>query len=307
MPVSGLPLRVRWRLDGIEFNGPPDQSGREWVIEKETGWSASPPVRDPQAHTRTAAHGAWPTSTYRDPRTIKLDGWVYAPTWETRRDAEHQLAALCATPGQLSELIVTEETGDLLAHVAQDDTTLITVQPGGHWLDFSLQLTAPDPRKYTATEQTAETGLPSDSASGLDFAPGGGDGLDFAAGGGLGLDFGPQAVTGRATATNSGTADTAPRLTLTGPLVRPITITRRDNGHHATYNSPLDDGETLVIDTSRRLVLLHGTSDRRHHATITDWDALTIPPRSTVDYALGNGGGPNSTARLTAAWRSAWW
>src|SRR6266498_4289925 len=167
MPASGLPLRVRWHLDGLTFNGASDNAGREWVIDKETGWSASPPVRNDQTQPRTGAHGGWPPRTYRDPRTIRLDGWVYAPTFEARRDAEHRLAALCAEPGREYELRCTEETGELLAHVVQDDTTLVTVRPGGFWLDFSLQLVAADPRKYGVVEETAETGLPGDSATGL--------------------------------------------------------------------------------------------------------------------------------------------
>lgn len=315
MAVSGLPVRVRWRLAGIEFGGPPDQLGREWVIDSDEGWSSSPPVRDPQAQNRAGAHGAWPATVYRDPRSIRLDGWVYAPTFEARRDAEHQLAALCADPEQRYELACTEEDGEKYATVAQDDTTLVSIQPGGLWLDFSLQLTAADPRKYGATEQTTATGLPADSATGLDFAAGGGAGLDFATSdsdGGTGLDFGPQPVdgTGRAIVTNTGTADTAPTLTLTGPLSPPIVITRPDNAASITYHDAITSAQRLVIDTDQRLVLL-GTGEtgasRRHRATVTDWHALTIPPLSTVDYVLRHGGPPNTDARLTVTWRPAWW
>lgn len=304
MVVSALPLRVRWLLDGIAFNGPPDQQGREWVIESESGWSSSPPTRNDQTQTRTGAHGGWPSRVYRDPRSIRLDGWVWSPTWEARRDAEHRLAALCAEPGREYELTCTEETGDLLASVTQDDTTLVTVRSGGRWLDFSIQLVAADPRKYTVAEQTAETGLPSDSATGLDF---GADttGLDFAAAE-TGLDFGPQLVTGRATVANTGTADTAPTFTLTGPLAAPVTVTRPDTNARVTYLDPLRAGDRLVIDTRHRTVVL-GTVNRRHRATVTDWDALTLPPASTVDYVLGHGGSPNAAAGLVVTWRSAWW
>lgn len=301
--MSGLPLRIRWTLDGHEFNGPPDPHGREWVIESETGWSSSPPTRNDQTQPRTGAHGGWPSRTYRDPRTIRLDGWIYAPTWEARRDAEHHLAALCAEPGSEYELTCTEETGELLASVTQDDTTLVTVRPGGRWLDFSLQLVAADPRKYTAAQQTAETGLPGDSVTGLDFGADDTAGLDFAD---AGLDFGPQLVTGRATVVNAGTADTASTFTLTGPLAAPVTITRPDNDARVTYLDALTTDDRLVIDTRHRTAHL-GTTSRRHRVTVTDWDALTIPPLSTVDYVVGHGGTPNTTARLIVTWRSAWW
>ncbi|MPZ83993.1 MAG: hypothetical protein GEV28_27815 [Actinophytocola sp.] len=304
MPASGLPLRVRWQLDDLVFNGPPDQAGREWVIDTETGWSASPPVRTDQAQPRTGAHGGWPPRTYRDPRTIRLDGWIYSPTWEARRDAEHHLAALCAEPGREYPLRCTEETGELLAHVTQDDTTLVTVRPGGRWLDFSLQLVAADPRKYSASEHAAETGLPGDSTTGLDFGTDP-SGLDFTSAD-AGLDFGPQLVTGRATAANTGTADTAPTLTLTGPLTPPVTITRPDNGARITYRDPLDADDRLVIDTRIRTAYL-GTASRRHRVTVTDWDALALPPASVVDFVLGHAGDPNPAARLVVTWRSAWW
>ena len=303
MPASGLPLRVRWQLDHLVFNGPPDSMGREWVVDTETGWSASPPVRTDQTQPRTGTHGGWPPRTYRDPRTIRLDGWIYAPTWEARRDAEHQLAALCAEPGREYPLRCTEETGELLTHVTQDDTTLVTIRPGGRWLDFSLQLVAADPRKYSASEQTAETGLPADSATGLDFAAGSGAGLDFTSAA-KGLDFGPQPVdgTGRAIVTNPGTADTAPTLALAGPLTPPVVITRPDNGASITFLDPLTSEQRLVIDTDRRLVLLGsdgvGTS-RRHRAIVTDWHTLTIPPLSAVDFALGHGGAPNEVISPT--------
>ncbi len=306
MVVSALPLRVRWLLDGIAFNGAADQLGREWVIDSETGWSASPPVRNDQTQPRTGAHGGWPPRTYRDPRTIRLDGWVYAPTWEARRDAEHRLAALCAEPGRKFELRCTEETGELLAHVTQDDTTLVSVRPGGQWLDFSLQLVAADPRKYTAVEHTAETGLPSESVTGLTFGMDDVGGLDFALAG-SGLDFGSQRDAGRATVANVGTADTAPGLALLGPLAPPVTVSRPDNpAGRLIYLDPLGENDRLVIDVRERTVRL-GDVSRRHRTVVTDWDAFVVSPKATVDFVLSHGSVPNATARLQVRWRAAWW
>ncbi|PPK63529.1 phage tail family protein [Actinokineospora auranticolor] len=298
MPPSGLPLRVRWTLDGLVFNGPPDAAGREWVIDRVTGWSASPGVRDSLAAPRTGDHGSWPGTVYREARTIRLDGWVYSPTWEARRDAEHRLAALCAEPAGRYPLTCTEETGDLVAEVVQEDPTLVTIRPGGLWLDFSLQLVAADPRKY-GPEQTAATRLPAPSATG---------GLDFTAPGlgfdGTGLDFGPQEHTGRLTATNTGTADTAPVLTLTGPLTPPVIVTR--DRATVTFLDPITADQRLVIDTRQRLVQLDGVSARAR-AIVTDWDAFTLHPGIPGVFVLTHNDRPNPTASLTLAWRSAWW
>ncbi|MCP3800316.1 phage tail family protein [Allokutzneria sp. A3M-2-11 16] len=278
-------MRVRWQLNGIEFNGGM-VNGAEYVITRETGWSGSapPPADDGQS----------------EPRVIELVGQVYAQDWEARRRAEHRLAALA--PGtELVELRCTEETGDLLTLVRRADATLVAIRRGGYELDFSLHLSAPDARKYATTWRRSETPL-ADDGGGLDFDTDGG--ADFETGGGL--DFGEAASTGRASITNSGTAPTPPVLELHGPLVPPVTISRPDNGSRLTYLAPIPVGETVVIDVGAASVLLDGHTNRRSAAVVHDWDALQIPALSTVDFALAHTAAPNPTARLVARARDAY-
>ncbi len=300
-------LRVRWLLDGLWFNTGPDTTGCEYWITAEKGWSGSPPVRADHAE-RPFTHGTYPTLVLHGGRVIELSGTVHAPTWEARRAAEHRLAALCSDPQAVFPLVCTEETSDLTTLVQRSDTTLVAIRPGGMAADFTLQLHAPDPRKYAAVEQLAETGLPNDGL-GLDFETGGTNGgLSFEIGGTTGgLDFGTTASLGRAIVTNTGTAPTLPAFTLVGPLTAPITIARPDSGARLVFNDSLASGDRLVIDTNNRTVLLGGATNRRHRAVITDWDALTIPAAATIGYTLTHTAPANTVGRLQVRWRSAWW
>ena len=293
-------LRVRWVLDGLVFNDDPDPDGTQYLITTEAGWSSSPPVRTTSTD-RTGAHGGYPAPVWAGARIIDLGGRVIATSWDARRRAEHRLAALGSDPTRLVELRCTEETGDLTASVARSDTTQVAIDPGGYSLSFALALRAPDPRKY-ATPQNADGGLPVE-AGGVDFETGGG--LDLETKGGL--DFGTASGLGPAVAANPGTADSAPLLSLFGPLTPPITITRTDTAATLTYLDPIPAGQVVTIDIAARTVLLGGATQRRHRAIIPDWDALTIPSSGVAQFALTHNDVPNLTARLHVTWRPAWW
>ncbi|MGI8310664.1 hypothetical protein [Saccharopolyspora hattusasensis] len=289
----GLP--VRWVLDGLTFNTDPDDHGCQYLITEEKGWSGAPETRT-SAPSRATGPGGYPGLVWPQAREIELHGVVLTPTWQARRHTEHRLATLAAEPGRLYELMCTEETGTLTTQVQRAGATEITIRPGGTALDFTITLTAPDPRKY-GPERRVSTGLPS-SGRGLDFT----GGLDFHGG----LDFGPAHSTGLAHVANHGTTTAEPRFVLTGPLVAPITITRRDTGAHVIYLDSISADEQVLVDLADRIVLT-GRANRRYRLAVTDWDALAIPPRRDgIDYALAHHAAPNTRARLTVCWRSAW-
>jgi hypothetical protein len=285
-------LRVRWVLDGVVFNDDPDTDGTEYLITAETGWSSSPPVRTTSTD-RTGAQGAYPAPVWSGARIVDLTGKAFATSWEARRRAEHRLAALASDPARLVELRCTEETGDLTAMVARSDQTQVAIDPGGYSLSFALALRAPDPRKY-ADPHAADGGLPGETG-----------GLDYETKGGL--DFGTTTGLGHAVAANPGTADTAPVLSLFGPLTGPVTISRTDTGAALAYLDSISGSRFVTIDTAARTVLLDGATQRRHRTIVPDWDALTIPAGGRAEYVLSHNDIPNPTARLHVTWRPAWW
>lgn len=283
-------LRVKWKVDDLWFNDGIDaDDGAQWTVEAEEGWSGSPLDVD------TA-------------RIITLRGWVWAPTWEARRRAEKRLAALCldpARPDRLWELRCTEETGDLLASVRRDAAPLVTIRPGGYWLDFTLQLRAPDPRKYGIP--LSQSVGPPQSSGGLPWTTG----LDWS----TGLSWGTVVSTGSIVLSNPGRADAAVKFVINGSTVTGESLV------NPRITAPAIDGllrfnDTLTtiggvvpyveFDTNpkKRTVLLGGTADRRARAAGSRW--FTIPAQSDLLVSFSADSMP-ATASLTAISSTAHW
>ncbi len=286
----GVSMPVKWLLDGVWFNDVL-VDGCQWVIDADEGWSGSPQTAD-------------------GPRIISLRGWVFAPTWELRRAAEHRLNSLCldpAHPDRLWELRCIEETGPLSAWVRRDAAPLVTVQPGGGGLAFTLQLRAVDPRKYGL--ETSVAVLPPQSSGGLPWPAG----LDWTAS--AGLSWGVVVSTGSAVLKNSGYADAPVRFVISGStangesLVNPRVTAPTIDGllrYNDTLTTTAGNVPTVEIDTNprRRTVLLGGTTDRRARAAGSRW--FTVPARSELLVAFSADSMP-ATALLTAYWSTAQW
>lgn len=283
-----MALLVQWELDGLRFNGDPDADGVEYVIESERGWSGSSSPRTSRS-PRVGGHGSHRGPVYRGERIVELTGWAYAPTWEARRRAEKRLAALCANPGQMYPLLCTEETGDLTAEVELDEEIDPIIRPGGYYLDFTIQVAAPDPRKHGAWLTSGQIGLPTQPVGGLDATTVGG--LDATTVGGL--DAGGVGLTGIVSITNTGTAPAAPRITFTGPFTAAPELANVDTGEIIRYTGTLTATEYVVINCDEhpvdgappRSVLLGGTVDRSNLlAIIGDWPI--VQPGETTTWAF---------------------
>lgn len=303
--VTAVSLPVTWSMPawGLSFNtGTKDANGCAYFLTDEKGWTDGPPPR-PISNGKPYSQGAFNGPNFYGARIIALGGHVAAPTTIARRAAEHTLTAAFSDPLNLSELHCVEETGELLAYVRLDQNTAIMRNPGGLDFDWSMQLAAPDPRKYSASLKSSVTNLPS-STGGLDYITGGG--LQYVTGGGL--NYGTTTSNGLVTMTNAGTADSWPKFTIRAngnPLVSPgITIIL--NGNTLFYNNTMGAGDTLVIDANpaTRSVLLNGTTDVKRFLTTAQWSS--IPANSTVSASFSSAVF-SSTATLTAQWADSYW
>lgn len=163
---------------------------------------------------------------------------------------------------------------------------------GGWNKEFQISMVAADPRIYsntlhTQTVNATDTG----GAAGFSFP------MVFP------LDFGPASVSGQMFVENQGNAVSYPELTVTGPGTNP-----------SIYNATTDEtialiytlaaGETFVLDTLNRTVLLNGTESRYSAVDFlaTDWWGLAP---GTNDIRLQYFA-PQSGASLQVAWRDAW-
>ncbi|MFC8429921.1 phage distal tail protein [Streptomyces sp. NPDC057253] len=267
--------------------GAVDASGVDWRLMGLEGWD-SPDSRS-EFTDREADHGAWASPVYLSSRPITLSGTILAPSQALLEAAMEQLRAAA---GLTDTLLTVWETTPKQAIVRRSGKPLVQYLTDTK-ASYSVLVTAPDPRRYSTTQSTGTTALPS-TTGGLTFP------VTFP------VTFSATAVAGSITAVNAGNVDTRPVLTITGPVVAPSVSALYPDGtvRQLTYSLDLASGDVLTIDTDARTVLLNGSVSRRRFLTVpSGWP--TIPAGSTVTYQFQSST-YNATPRLTATWRSAW-
>lgn len=314
-----MPLGAQvWTLDGITFSPSPDardHSGVQWILTQEKGFWGSPKT-GATFSPRLQRHGAWRSPGWKIQRTISLVGRCYASDYAALRHAESRVLALLSDPTEPGSLTCYTEFGPLTCDVFLDDDIVCTAldvvsEPG---FEFSVQIVAPDPRKYTPEWVAMSATLPMDSGDGLDFAhvipPDTNQGLDFGNGTDTdGLTFGTSNSSGFMELSNVGTAPTYPVFTFHGPLTSP-TLTTTD-GAVMRYNDTIDDGEYVVIDTTAPSVMFNGVEERRQLLYPARFDGFQIPAAivdtpGVLSLGLSHSGPATDTGYVDARYRSAW-
>lgn len=307
-----------WILDWLRMHPDPDtrdSAGVQWILTKEKGFWGTP-ATNAEFSARLARHGAYRSPGWKKQRTISLTGRAYAADDVVLRQAEANVLGLLADPKTPGVLTCESEIGALTCDVFLDDEILCTPlevvsEPG---FEFSLQVVAPDPAKYSIERQSMSTGLPRDSGDGLDFTqlvqPDTNQGLYFGMGADDdGLVFGESNASGLMRLANRGTAPTSPVYTLYGPLTNP-TLTAGTAAMR--YNAQLLAGQFVVIDPAVPSVLLGGTAVRRQLLNPAQFDAFAIPPATAdgqpglLTVGLTHSGPVTDTGSVTATYRAAW-
>lgn len=280
---------LRADLGSIPLGGV-DGSEVAWPLQTMEGWDST----DLRSETvpREGAHGSWSSPIYLGERVITMAGKTIAPDVPTLDAAlERLLAAVSLTDTTLT----VHESIPKCATVRRSGKVLAQ-RITGTILDWSIQVTAADPRRYSTTTDTGTTHLPTST---------GGVTVPYT----LPYTIDATTVAGQITATNVGTFDTAPVFTITGPVSRPQVMTQMPDGsvRFLNYSQDLSASDVLVIDTGAsgpRSVTLNGNASRRRYLTTpAGWP--TTPSGSTVTFQF-RAAAYNSTATLTAQWRSAW-
>lgn len=150
-----------------------------------------------------------------------------------------------------------------------------------------VELVATDPRIYTNGLNTDTVDL-ENAAGGVSFP------LTFP------FTFGSSS-TGSIQAVNSGNFPAPVVLTIDGPITNP-SVLNNTTGEELAFTITLASGESLVIDTEARTVLLNGTASR-YSTLSTDSVWFDLQPGTTELKLTGSTAG---SPLLTAEWRSAW-
>lgn len=258
-------------------------------------------VRADQGGARAWNHGSWSGAEWASERVVPMRILVRdeaALTVAGWREARHTLAAAFAPVGDSGEQVElrfnvggTEYMLFGRPRMVEFDTRLI----GTGQSFVNAGFVAQDPRIYSGTESTTQTGLPTQSG-----------GLTVP----LTVPFTVDGVlTGGSTALlNEGTTDTGLTLRIDGPVIQPTVVVQQPAGdtQQITFDLDLAAGQFLNISTAARTALLNGLPQANQRGrAIWDIDPYPLQPgTSTLRYLAG---GFNATTQITARWRSAYW
>jgi hypothetical protein len=307
-----------WTLDYITFHHSPnvrDSDGVQWILTKEEGFWGTPGT-NAALSPRLNKHGQYRSPGWKKERIVSLTGRCYASDYATLRQAEACVLGLLSDPTTPGTLTCYSEIGALTLDVYLDDAIICTPleivsEPG---VEFSIQVVAPDPRKFATETQTQTVGLPQDSGDGLDYtqvvSPDTNAGLYFGNGSSTdGMQFGTFNGSGFMTLRNPGTAPASPIYTLFGPLTTPQITT--STGYTMRYNGTLAAGEYLAIDPSVPAVVLNGATSRRELLYPAPFVAFNIPPAvagtdGQLTVSLAHAGASTAGGYVQATYRAAW-
>lgn len=271
-----------------------DEQGVTWIVEKEEGWSSSPPTR-PTIEDRQNADGAWSGPGFYGPRVINLSGRAIAPDRLTMLAAKDRIKASinARAPGLLQ---VDEAHLSRMSMVRLTDRIDINDETA-QVFNWGFTLTAPDPRRYAIESVTASTILPTGLTAGFTFPAG------------FPLLFGglpSGGTTGSVFVTNDGDFDYTPAtIVFSGPIASP-SVAHVESGRTLTFDLTLAADETLVIDLLRQTVLLNGSANRAYtRAAGSAWFWLQ-PGSNQLVFAGSPSASPPPDPSMTVTAASAW-
>lgn len=262
--------------------------GTDRVVMGIEGWFKPAPNRRRKTE-RQGAHGTFGERSYKDERLVSMTGSYQAPDRATAAAFTDEIAAFLADGTSGLFVVGDPDLGERYATVFLDGTDVDW--KGGRDVKFTVDMAAPNPRKYGAAVSST-TGPPVDGGA-LEFDLFGGTFPGV-------LSFGAPGSAGTAEAGNIGTADALSKFTVDG-YAPGFTITELETGRRLVYTGTVPAGSSLVIDPVAGTVELDG-SDRGQLLTIREW--TPVPARGTSRY-LFESTGPN--ARMTVEGVSAWW
>ena len=263
-----------------------DAAGVHWILESFEGWDS--PGSTVSLSPRLRAHGATASEAFLQPRVLTLSGFIAAPTAEAgvaARDALAAAVSLAPFP-----LLVNEAGLVRSVMVRRQDQVLMTRQ-GITDTRFSVQVVAPDPRKF-GDLVTANTRLPfSEGGLRWPITPP--------------ITFTGTSGTGVVSLVNPGNVEAPVWLRVDGPVpAGGWTVTHVGKGRSLTFSTAiaLGVGEFVTVDMDRREVLAQGQSPRSGYVTSRGWFGLD-PGVNEIAFSAQN---YSSTASLTVATKAAW-
>lgn len=266
-----------------------DTTLTEWWVTSLDGWYGTPDLRLTGVD-RPQDHGQVDGPSYLAARVITITGVAIAPDRPTAMNARDIITSLCWDPTQLYTLQVAEPGRPTKRCDVRLNTATKATYDAELTFDWSMQLKAPDPRKYADTETVVTLTPPTGAVGGVPFP------TTFPA------TFTTTGLsTSTTTLTNAGTIATRPTVILAGPLADPQIANTTTGRSLAFTGLNIAAGDTVVVDFDRRTALYNGTASRTNYlaAGAAWWDLA--PGGNDIAFTAGGG---NGTAEIH--YRTAW-
>lgn len=284
-------------LAGLQFSAT-DADGTIRTVSDLVGWYDSPAMRT-QFSARPYAAGSHHSPAYQEVRKVTITGRVVGPDEATFIRAKRKIGGLCIDPAALFELRVDDAAGSLSTN-AQRTSEVLFKPVSAYAADYSLSVTAPDPRLFDVLTQALTTPMAQQGAGGVlwNGSAGATGGAQWnGPAGTTGLSWGQPGPSGIVTVDNTlGNAPADAVVTITGPALNPTIFTPTNT---ITYGGSLGASDQLVINTFTGSVLLNGVN-RGSLLTRADW--FQIPPYSKLQVGFA-ADLQNATAQMTVQWR----
>jgi Phage tail protein len=263
--------------------GAVDANGIAWLINKLEGWDG-PDVQGGGVIPKSGDHGAWATPQYYAARNLTLTVTAMAPT-QALRDLARSLLQQAIPVSDLATFTINEPIPKQ-ALVRRSGKVPETYTDLGA-VTFTIGLVAPDPRKYSAQQLIAQANAA--PSTGIGFVS------PFTS------PFTPpaQPPSGSVIITNTGSFETRPLVTVTGPVTSP-SLTNVTTGQTVSWSGlVLGPSDVLAADFSLAQGLLNGVY--RPADLFSSW--WTLPPGVPCTVLLGGTAGAG--ASISVAWRAA--
>lgn len=307
-----VPLPVFWQVNGLTMTGGPDDLGCYWSVLSGRGWRGSGKPRNTIPDRVNASGGSF-TASYREARVITLgDVRVKCPSRDVRARVEQRLAGLFPDRPDMDlfPVVRVDESGLRQTRYVALDDDLDPVPKGPLWLDFDLQLIAPDPRAF-GDWTTAEAGPPTSGTGGIIST---GAGIVST---GAGITAGVSGRPSAATVTGAGTAPNPVVYELIG-AVDDVVIADQGGLSRVRYRGSIPDGQSVFINCDDQpaygvpgaagpippFSALYGTWDASSAVTVTG-AYPTVAAGAGAVFAIV-AGQIASTGRLRVHTRAVW-
>lgn len=283
--AAGDLITLPWQL---ELNGVLFGSGTSFVVREFDPWTA-PEVRQGEL-ARAQSDGSYPGQDRLGVKLVTAKLAISAATDVLEQAARRTLAGAWKQPAPNATVPLVWMEDDGVKYALYGKPRLASTQLAPR-LFTEARFVATDPRIYAAASLVPSTSFPTGGAGGLSFG-GAGAAAPFV--------FSGAVSGGSIDCTNSGTYETPYTITITGPVVAPL-VEHSVQGRSLSFTGTLAAGETLVIDSRAKTVLLNGTASRYSWlTTASQW--FTLEPGPNALRFSGASGSGTCSVRYAPAW-----